>query len=81
MKARLVDLDATLDQQFLNVAVGQIEAQVPADRDNDHLRREPEPGERRLRRQPQARAGSVISPLKSASIMPPLNATAPNNWL
>jgi hypothetical protein len=33
----VVDLDAALDQQFFNVAIGQIELQVPADRDDDHL--------------------------------------------
>ena len=43
----MVDLDAALDQQLLDVAVGQVVPQVPAHRDHDHLRREPEPGERR----------------------------------
>jgi hypothetical protein len=46
----VVDLDAAFDQQFFNVAVGQVEPQVPPNRDDDHLGREPEPGERRLRR-------------------------------
>jgi hypothetical protein len=41
----VVDLDAAFDQQFLNVAIGQVEPQIPADRDDDDLRREPEPGE------------------------------------
>jgi hypothetical protein len=41
-----VNLDATFDEQLLNVAVGQAISQVPADCDHDHLRREPEPGER-----------------------------------
>src|SRR5258705_7499771 len=53
----VVDLDATLDQQFLHVAVREAVAQVPPDRDDDHLGREPEAGERRLWRQPRARAG------------------------
>jgi hypothetical protein len=52
----VVDLDAAFDQQF-NVAIGQIESQVPAHRNDDHLRREPKAGERRLRRQPRAKAG------------------------
>jgi hypothetical protein len=43
----VVDLDATLGQQLFDVAVGQAVAEVPADRDCDHLRRKPEPGKRR----------------------------------
>jgi hypothetical protein len=43
----VVDLDAPLGQQLLDVAIGQAVAQVPADRDRDHLRREPEPSKRR----------------------------------
>jgi hypothetical protein len=73
----VIDLHATLDQELLNVAIGQVEPQIPAHRDHDHLRREPEAGERRLRWQPQARAGSMTSLLKSASILPTLNATEP----
>jgi hypothetical protein len=45
----MVDLDTAFDQQFLDVAVGKAVAQVPANRHHDHLRREPEPGERRSR--------------------------------
>jgi transposase len=41
----VVDLDATLDEQLLDVAVGQAEAQVPPDRQHDYIRREAEPGE------------------------------------
>jgi hypothetical protein len=37
--------DAALGEQFLDVAVGQPIAQVPADRDCDHLPREPEASE------------------------------------
>ena len=43
----VVDLDAALGQQLLDIAVGQAVAEVPADRDRDHLPREPEPSERR----------------------------------
>jgi hypothetical protein len=43
----VVDLDAALGQQFLHVAVGQAVAEVPADRDRDHPRWDPEPGKRR----------------------------------
>jgi hypothetical protein len=52
--AEVVDLDATLDQQLLHITVGQAETQVPPDRGHDHVNREPEPGEHRLRRQPRA---------------------------
>jgi hypothetical protein len=43
----VVDLDAALGQQLLKVAVGQAVPEVPPDRESDHVRREPEPGERR----------------------------------
>jgi hypothetical protein len=46
----VVDLHTALDQQFLHVAIGQIEPQIPADRDHDHLGRESESGERMFRR-------------------------------
>jgi hypothetical protein len=52
----VIDLDAALDQQLLHVPVGQVEPQIPAHPDDDDLRRKPEPGERRLRRQPWIRA-------------------------
>jgi hypothetical protein len=39
----VVDLDATLGQQFVDVSTGEAVAQLPADRDRDHLRREPKP--------------------------------------
>jgi hypothetical protein len=45
----VVDLDATLDEELLEVAVGQAEAQVPADRQHDHVGWETEAGEGRLR--------------------------------
>ncbi|WP_432995956.1 hypothetical protein [Dactylosporangium sp. CA-233914] len=49
-----MDLDATFDKQFFHVPVGQVVPQIPAHRDDDHLRWKPEAGERRLRRQPWA---------------------------
>ena len=45
----VVDLDATLGEEFLDVAIGQPVAQVPAHREHDHLGREPEAFERRAR--------------------------------
>jgi hypothetical protein len=41
----VVDLDAALGEQFLKVAIGQPEAQVPADRQHDHIGWEAEAGE------------------------------------
>jgi hypothetical protein len=41
----MVDLDAALGEQLLDIAVGQPEAQVPADRDDDNVGREAETGE------------------------------------
>ena len=43
----VVDLDAALGQELLKISVGQSEAQVPAHREQDHLRRELEARERR----------------------------------
>jgi hypothetical protein len=50
----MIDRDAAFGEQFLNVAIGQAVAQVPAHRHHDHLGREPEPCERRTRRRPAA---------------------------
>jgi hypothetical protein len=41
----VVDLDATFCEEFLEVAVGEPEAQVPPHRDQDHVGRKAEPGE------------------------------------
>jgi hypothetical protein len=46
----MVDLDSALGEEFFDVALGQAEAQVPADRDDDHLRREAEADEGGARR-------------------------------
>jgi hypothetical protein len=43
----VVDLRAALGQQLLHVPIRQAVPEIPADRDRDHLRREPEPGKRR----------------------------------
>jgi len=40
----MVDLDAALGEQLLDVTVGQAEAQLPADRKDDELGREAEAG-------------------------------------
>jgi hypothetical protein len=43
----VVDRDAALGQQLLDIAIRQAVPQVSADGDRDHLRREPGPGKRR----------------------------------
>jgi hypothetical protein len=47
--ADVIDGDAALGQEFLDIAVGQSVAQLPADRDRDHLTRKPEASEHRRR--------------------------------
>jgi hypothetical protein len=41
MDRDVIDLDATLDQRFFNVAVGESVAEVLADFEHDDLGREP----------------------------------------
>jgi hypothetical protein len=43
----VVDVDAAFGEQLFDVAVGEAKAQVPADRQHDHLGREAEAGEGR----------------------------------
>ena len=45
--ADVVDVDASLRSEFFHVTVGEPEAQIPTHRQSDHLRRKPEPSERR----------------------------------
>jgi hypothetical protein len=54
----VVDLDATLSQELFDVAVGQTEAQVPADRDDDDIGWEAKAGESRAGTWSQTRAAS-----------------------
>jgi hypothetical protein len=42
----MVDFNAALDEQFLEIPLGKSVAQVPAHGDQNDLRWEPEPGER-----------------------------------
>ena len=42
----VIDLDAALGEELLEIAVRQPEPQVPAHRQHDHLGREPEASER-----------------------------------
>lgn len=43
--ADVIDSDATVGQQFFNVTVGEPVAQVPTNRERDHIRRQAEPCE------------------------------------
>jgi hypothetical protein len=45
--SHVVHPDTALGQHLRDVPIGQPIPEVPADRDRDHLRREPEPGKRR----------------------------------
>jgi len=54
----VVDIDPALGEQLLNVAVGQTEAQVPADRQHNHVGREAEAGEGRSRNRSRTTAAS-----------------------
>jgi len=56
----VVDLDAAFGEEFLDVAVGQAVAQVPADRHDDHLGRKTEPGQTRLGPRPGATLDSML---------------------
>jgi hypothetical protein len=76
-RADVVDLDTAFDQQFLDVTAGQVEAQVPTNRDHDHLGREPDPPN--ADRGGSARRGraGTFTPVKPASIMPAATVTEP----
>jgi hypothetical protein len=43
----VIDIDAALGKELLEIAIRQPEAQIPANRQHDHLGREPEASERR----------------------------------
>src|ERR671912_1710027 len=75
----VVDLDATLDEQLLDVAVGQAEAQVPADRQPDHIRREAEAGEAGARRD---RPAGAVSGSHGRSVSAPTTSrpTQQSRW-
>jgi len=57
----VVDLDTALSEQLLDITVGQPEAQVPADSDDDDIGQEPESGE--------ADRGGIDGRERSATLM------------
>jgi hypothetical protein len=70
----VIDADAALRQPLLGVAVGQVIAQVPADRDGDHLR-----GNRKPANTEKDRCGvtaPVSCPPRSANATPLIGSTA-----
>ena len=65
----VIDVDAALGEELLGVAIRQTEAEIPADRQHDHLGREPEPRKRgqieatgRRRRFTTAHSGTAGDP-------------------
>jgi hypothetical protein len=73
----MVDLDAALGEQLLDIAVGQPEAQVPADRDDDNVGREAEAGERRTVALEQGEGGEFSCRQSRCSKAVTANATEP----
>jgi hypothetical protein len=74
----VVDLDPSLGEELLEVAIGQAEAQIPAHRQQDHLRREPEAGESRRALVDRHAGPSALHPMSFARPdMGKLNATEP----
>jgi len=83
----VVVLDTTLDQQFLDVAVGQVVAQMPPNRQHEHLGRDPESeGRLRLRNGRRRRDDSVTDQPCPRSAGPgakpgPRVLRGPGEWL
>ncbi len=82
----VVDLDAALGEQLLDVAVRQTEAQIPADRQDDHVGWEAEAGEGRPRNGSRARASSHASSVATRAPSQPMQQcpdalTSGQDWL
>jgi hypothetical protein len=75
----VVDLDTTVGEKFLDVAVGQAEAQVPADRDDDHVGREAEAREGGPWNWSAARGGGFSCRQSRCSETVTANATTPGD--
>jgi AcrR family transcriptional regulator len=73
----MVDLDAALGEQLFDVAVGEAKAQVPADRQHDHIRREAETGEGGLCNGMGADPASSHDASLAARVCSTADATAP----
>ena len=75
----MIDLDAALGQQFLQVAVRQAVAEVPAHSQQDHLGREPEPSEARGNRHGRSRTAGSLHRATLTTEARSVNATEPFN--
>ena len=73
----MINGDAAFGEEFFEITIRQTEAQVPAHREHDHFRREPEPCERRELN--HARWNSTMSSHPSSLVDQPSsnNATEP----
>src|SRR5512132_825701 len=76
----MVDLDAALGEQLFDVAVGEAKAEVPADRQHDHIRREAETGEGRPCNGIGADPASSHDASLAARVCSTADATAPS-WV
>ena len=77
----VVDLDPAFGQQFLDVAVGQAETQLPADGEDDDIGWEAEAGNGGPRSGSTARAaGSHTSSLTARTRSPPMQQSACSGW-
>jgi hypothetical protein len=76
----VVDLDAAVAEQLFDVAVGEAKAQLPADRQHDHIRREPETGDGRPWDGMGADAASSHMPQSGCSDPVTADATTPE-WV
>jgi hypothetical protein len=74
----VVDLDAALSQKFLYIAIGQPEAQIPADRQHDDVGWEAEAGEGRPWDRSKARSSSHAGSLTSQAPLRERNSAVPS---
>jgi hypothetical protein len=73
----VVDLDPALGEELFDVAVGQAEAQVPADREDDDIRWEAEAGKGGPRGSRARAAGSHTSSLPATTRSPRMQQCPP----
>ena len=74
----MVHFDAAFGEQLFDVAVGEAKAQVPADRQHDHIRREAETGEGRPWDGIGGGRGEFSYPQSGCSGLLTADATAPS---
>ncbi len=79
VQGHMVHLDAALGEDLLQVPVGQSVPQVPADRQQDDVRRETEPHERRRSLNGWPRAAIAFHPDTLTQLGRSVNATVPRS--